>query len=254
MGSLGEKDPTAGGVFVPEQFTAQILDYALEDELIRPRATIWGMTTDKRHIPAWAGSDHTANLYGGFVAHWPAEGVADTETAPKTREIILEAEEVAIFTSVADKLIEDGLSVGAQLETALRRAIGWFLDMKFLTGSGAGVPLGILNDPAIISVAEEGGQAADTIMYENVVNMFGRCYPSCAKRATWLATIGAVPQLLTLTLPIGVGGTPVRVLNEANGTYSMLTRPIEFTEKLPALGDKGDIISASTTWDCGRSS
>ena len=30
----------------------------------------------------------------------------------------------------------------------------------------------------------------------------------------------------------------------ADGSFSMLTRPLLFTEKLPALGDEGDILLA----------
>jgi HK97 family phage major capsid protein len=39
-------------------------------------------------------------------------------------------------------------------------------------------------------------------------------------------------------------GQFVPVLREANGGWQLLTRPVLFTEKLPAVGDKGDILLA----------
>jgi HK97 family phage major capsid protein len=42
-----------------------------------------------------------------------------------------------------------------------------------------------------------------------------------------------------------VGGVPVPVLrDDGTGGFTILTRPVIFTEKVPALGDKGDIMLA----------
>ena len=54
----------------------------------------------------------------------------------------------------------------------------------------------------------------------------------------------AIPQLLELTIAVGSGGSVVPVLNERNGEFTMLTRPVVFTEKLPTLDTLGDIVLA----------
>jgi len=46
------------------------------------------------------------------------------------------------------------------------------MDYAFINGTGEGQPLGIINDPALITVDKEDSQAAATITYQNVVNMF----------------------------------------------------------------------------------
>jgi HK97 family phage major capsid protein len=43
---------------------------------------------------------------------------------------------------------------------------------------------------------------------------------------------------------LALGGEVIPVLNQTGGTFTILTRPVVFTEKLPALGTRGDILFA----------
>ena len=43
---------------------------------------------------------------------------------------------------------------------------------------------------------------------------------------------------------MGMGGNSIPVMSETNGKFTMLTRPVIFTEKTEPLGDKGDIVLA----------
>jgi len=53
-----------------------------------------------------------------------------------------------------------------------------------------------------------------------------------------------IPQLLTLSMAVGTGGDHIPVMTESNGQFSILTRPVIFTEKTETLGNKGDIMLA----------
>ena len=112
----------------------------------------------------------------------------------------------------------------------------------FLNGSGAQEPLGVLNCPSVISVDKEAAQANDTIVYENISNMFARMYPAGRSRAIWLANETTIPQLLSLTVDVGTSGEVIKVFNENNGNFSILGRPVVFTPNLPVLGDANDIV------------
>jgi len=118
------------------------------------------------------------------------------------------------------------------------------MDYAFINGTGAGQPLGIINDPALITVPKDKEQADRTITYNNVVNMFSRLAPSCFGNAVWLANPSVIPQLLTMTITIGTGGAQIPVFKEENGRFTLLGKEIIFTEKCPALGNKGDLILA----------
>src|SRR5262249_21731393 len=139
-----------------------------------------------------------------------------------------------------------------ELATTLAKAIGWYLDYAFLQGSGGAQPLGVLNDPALIVVNKESGQAANTITYENVKNMLNRLHPACQKNAVWGANVGARAQLLGLVQTVknvagteNVGGSGIPILREtADGDFTLMGLEVEFTEKTPALSSQGDLLLA----------
>ena len=128
--------------------------------------------------------------------------------------------------------------------TVLTAAAGWHLDYSFLRGTGAGQPRGLLNDPALVTVAKETGQGAVTIVYQNLTKMFARLHAASVGKAIWVCNPTCIPQLLELTISVGTGGTFIPAMTESAGQFTMLTRPVVFTEKLPTLGTVGDIILA----------
>lgn len=236
-------DQSLGGFAVPTQFAAMMADASLENEVIRPRASVWPMNSSTRRVPAWDGYDHSGGtLFGGFSAAWTGEGGSISETTGKLRLIELHARGLKLFTKSSNELLSDGLGFQQQLLRALANGMSWFLDDAFLNGDGAGKPLGILNDPAIVQQAKEAGQAADTIVYQNLTKMFSRMHPALLNQAIWIANPTTIPALTMLSIAVGTGGSHVPVLTEQAGELRILTRPVVFTEKLPVLGDAGDIL------------
>lgn len=240
-----------GGFLVPTQFAAQMLDASLESEIVRPRARIEPMDSRTKIIAGWDTQNHSSYI-GGFIGYWLDEGGSFNQQKGKTRNLTLNARKLGILAPVSNEIIADGGSFEQMLGGALISALGWYLDYAFLQGTGVGQPRGVLNDPALIAVAKESGQAADTIVYENLVKMFARVHPGSVGASVWVCNSTAIPQLLNLSVKIknvagteNVGGSHVPVLKEdGNGGFVMLTRPVIFTEKLPALGDQGDILLA----------
>lgn len=240
-----ESEGSSGGFFVPDQYAAEILDKALESEIVRPRAQVVPMTSVTRKVAGFDSLDNSSgSLYGAFTAQWLSESATITDQTPKVRAIELRARKLGLFVGSSNELIEDGASFETLLGAAMIAATGWHLDNSFLNGTGAGQPLGVLNDASLISIAKEVGQLADTILYENVVKMFSRLHPACVNNSVWVANPTTLPQLLQLTLGVGTAGVFLPAVREANGGYTLLTRPLLLTEKLPALGDKGDILLA----------
>ncbi|WP_349745381.1 phage major capsid protein, partial [Roseateles cavernae] len=83
-----------------------------------------------------------------------------------------------------------------------------------MNGSGVGQMLGILNSPALITVAAEGSQTADTIHADNIIKMWTRMPASARRRAVWLCNQDAEGQLMQLGSVVktaagtAVGGMP----------------------------------------------
>jgi HK97 family phage major capsid protein len=168
--------------------------------------------------------------------------------------ISLVSKKLALLGVSSNELLSDAANGGfeAIYGASMLAAISYFYDYYFLQGDGAGQPLGVLNDPSLIVVAKESGQAANTILYPNVVKMFARLHPACLSSAVWIANSTTIPQLLAMQNIVknvagteNVGGSAVAVVTQnGDGTLSMLTRPIIFTEKLPVLSSQGDLLLA----------
>jgi HK97 family phage major capsid protein len=66
--------------------------------------------------------------------------------------------------------------------------------------------------------------------------------PASLNRAVWIAGIDTFPQLATMALAVGTGGSAIWLNNGAQGPpMSILGRPVIFSEKVPAVGTVGDI-------------
>jgi len=242
--SMVEGIPEFGGYSVPEEYGAFLMDKSLESEIIRPRATVWGMGSETKKVPAFDGADRTNNLFGGISGEWLEEGQTGTRKTAQLRLIQLRAKKLACFSQASNELIADGMSFEEMLAGALIKGVGWYMDYSFINGTGEGQPLGILNDPALITVSKEQNQPAGSVHYNNVVSMFSRLAPSCFKNAVWLANPSVIPQLLTMTINIGTGGAQIPVFKEESNRFTLLGKEIIFTEKCPTLGSKGDLILA----------
>jgi HK97 family phage major capsid protein len=241
--TMGTTVPSEGGFACPEEFAAWLLDASLESEIIRPRATVWPMKSDVLKVPGWDAATHTSSLFGGLTATWLAELGASTEVFAKLRQIELNAKKLACFTAASNELVEDGIDFDKQISTALVKTIGWFLDYAFIAGTGGGQPLGIIGNPALVTVLKETGQKAATIVFENIVKMYSRLAVQCMGNAVWIASQTTVPQLLTMSLAVGTGGAPIQpAVLQQGGRFSLLGRELLFTEKVPALGSLGDLL------------
>jgi len=243
--TLSEGDDVLGGYLVAPQFAAKLLDTALETEIVRPRATVWPMKSSSLKVPGKQITSHATSI-SGVIAYWLAEKQSkDLDAESKFRLIQLIAKKLACYTKSSDELVADSeIPIAKVIGPAFVEAIGFYLDYAFFQGTGAGQPLGIINSPCLISVAKETGQAAATILWENIVKIWGSLHPAGQVRSVWCASQSTIPQLLTLSQAIGTGGTHYwPALREAKtGGMTLLTRPIIWTEKLPLLGQKGDIL------------
>jgi HK97 family phage major capsid protein len=240
---------SSGGAFVPEAYSAALLDRSLEAELIRPRATNFAMTTETLKIPAFDNYDQSSTLYGGFTAQWIKEGGAITLQTAKTRLMQLTAAKLALLGASSNELLADGNNFEAALSSAMIGALTWFFDYYFLRGDGAGQPLGILNDPALVTVTKDAAHSPGDagLVFGDIASMFSRLHPSCVENAVWIAHTTTIPKLLSMqyTAPINIGaGSQAVAVEGVGGQYKLLTKPVIFTSKTPTLGTKGDLILA----------
>lgn len=244
--------PADGGFLVPESLRSQLLQIALEMAVVRSRATVVPMDSARVPFPIIDVTSHVSSVFGGMIAYWGEESAALTDASPKFGRIELDAKKLTGLSVVPNELLQDSIiSFSALIERLWPLTLAFEEDSAFMTGTGAGQPLGFLGaaNPAAIAVSAEAGQAADTVLYENVVNMYARMLPSSINRAVWIISPDVIPQLFTMALNVGTGGSSILVANAAGpGPTTLFGRPIVITEKAGALGNRGDISFVDLTY------
>lgn len=240
-----ESIPSEGGFLVPEEFRGELLRMSLGDSIVRPRARVIPMASATLRFPKIDETSRVSSVFGGVVVYRTEEGAELAESAAAFGSIKLEATKQTALAHVTNELVRDWGAFGVFINEIFPEAISFYEDVDFLTASGAGEPLGALapQNSALIEVAKEGGQAASTIVWENVIKMYARMLPSSISRAVWIASPDTFAELATMALVVGTGGSAVWLV-DGTGTpvLTLLGRPVIMTEKAPAaLGTKGDL-------------
>jgi HK97 family phage major capsid protein len=237
--------PSEGGFLIPETLRSELLSVSLETAVVRPRARVIPMETLRVPFPAIDSTSNVSSVYGGVVGYWTEEGAALTASQAAFSRIVLDAKKLTAYTEVPNELISDSaISFQTFIDGIFPEALGFYEDYAFLRGSGVGEPLGVLDDnnTATIVVTAESGQPADTIVWENIVKMYSRMLPGSHNRAVWVVSPGTFPELATMALSVGTGGSAIWLTNGAEGApMTILGRPVIVSEKAAALGDQGDI-------------
>lgn len=244
-----EAVPSEGGFLVQTDYSTELLGLMHEmGEIVRR----------VRDIPISSNSngiklpviDETSRAggsrFGGIASHWAQEGGTVAESRPKFASIELKLNKVMGVGYATEELLNDAAALESVYRTAFSEEMTFTVEDAYMNGDGAGKPLGYLNSPALITVDPESGQAADTIVAMNVLNMMARLPTRSMRNAVWLTTQDALPQLWSMTMPgsnyhmfapPGINGNV-----EANAPAgTLLGRPVIPVEYSAKLGDAGDL-------------
>ena len=242
-----------GGFTIPEQYVSSIFDTALESEIVRPRARVFPVEYETLNVTGLELEDHTGGVLAGLGIEWLAEGQKGSKQKPKFKKVKITPVKGMIYVDASTELAEDSPTFESDLFGQMARSTAFGFDEAFLWGNGVGQPLGIFNSGALITATPVGSQETDTITYVNVLAMAARLTPGSWNRAVFVASQTTLPQLLKLqfqqTTDAGAlisdqsVSAPVFRIN-ADGSYSLLGRPLILSEKMKTLGDLGDILLA----------
>jgi HK97 family phage major capsid protein len=237
--------PDAGGYLMPSEFSAALISNAIGADPLLTGMFNFPMSTGTAKLPYIKGFDQSGNLvYGGIKWYWKAEGAQATASEPKFGEFSMTLHELMGLCKVSRTLMEySPVSVGAMLQAGFADGLNAMLNNAIVRGTGAGQPLGILNSPALISVAKETGQGAATIITENTTKMLQRFYAKGG--GVWLVNRDCLTQLITMSVAVGTGGGPIFIpgnsaANRPNDT--LWGYPILYFDHCSTLGTEGDIL------------
>ena len=233
-----------GGFLVQQDFSTDLLQLAHDQAILRPRTRRLPLGPRSNGIKLNAikeTSRATGSRYGGVRVWWTAEGEQKQDSKLKLRQMELKLHKLAGILYATDELLEDAPALEGVIKDAFSEEFSFVIDDAIFEGDGAGKPLGIMNSAALVSVAKEAAQTADTVVIENIVKMWSRLWSRSRRNAIWTINQQIEPQLYTMK----IGDTPIYV--PAGGASAapyatLLGRPLVPTEFNSQLGDKGDIV------------
>ena len=196
--TLQEMEDPDGGYLVPEEFRAVMVMYDAESAIVWPRATIWPMGTDKLGMPKLAQrpdgiENDNYDHFAGVVFTWTDEGGTKTETEPSFEFIELIAHELSGYTAVTNILIDDSaINLMNFLTQLFRSAWVWQTDKSFIRQDGANKPLGVVQDPLILTVNR---QTAGTVTYTDLNEMWRMLPAPFDSGAVWFMNKNVVSDI-----------------------------------------------------------
>lgn len=244
---LGTIVDNEGGFLVPETISSTILQKSHSEGQLLSRcqpvpitvgnSTKWNAVTEN--------SRASGSRYGGITVGRVAEGGQISGTKPKTERVALELKKTAALVYLTDELMEDGPQMRTLTESLVPKAITFSTEEEIIHGLGGTQMEGILNTPSLIEVSKETGQAAATVLFENITKMWSRLDVNSRNNAVWFINQDVEPALDFLALPVGTGGIPVYM--PANGVADtpfgrLKGRPVVSIEHCQTLGTVGDIL------------
>jgi HK97 family phage major capsid protein len=179
---------------------------------------------------------------GGVLGYWVDEGEAPTVSNTKLARIEMKLRKVGAFGVMTDELIADAAALGGELQRAFADELIFQVENKVYRGNGANAPQGFLNAPCLVSVTKETGQAAATIVNNNLVKMWARMPARSKRNAVWFVNVDCGPQLHVLSESLGTGGIAARFVGYGpDGTMTIFGRPVIEVEYAESIGTVGDI-------------
>lgn len=238
-----------GGFLIPAEFRESIMKLVEgEDSLL----SMADASTTARNAVSQPVDKTTPWGSSGIQVYWEGEGQAASASGAKFEQTTLRLNKLFARIDASDELLDDAPQLESYLRVKTPEVMTSVINLAMVQGNGVGKPLGFMNSPALVTVAAETSQPADTIHHRNLVKMMGRMYAPSWPRATWLMhqdvwaqlpllsfrDVGAYPSTATGTAvpaympPSGIAGAPYGTL---------FGRPIKLLEAMETIGDLGDI-------------
>lgn len=243
---MNEGDGTAadGAYAVPVDYANEIFTVISSEEKFLDRCTNITTNTNQFKLPIDSLTTIGTNaINGGFVS---ADGVAASVTgAGALNQISFNLHKYISLVSVTDELLDDN---NVALSSWLTLKAGYDLDYKVNQGIVQGISnggTGFVGHASAVSIAKESGQAAASVVLNNIAKMYAAFYRTpfaSQKSVCWIIGYPVLEQLLTMTDPSGKNVYFPAMSSVAFAPYgTLLGIPVIPTFHASALGTAGDI-------------
>lgn len=229
-----------GGVLVPVEYVATVIEFATQQSPILSQLWRLPMNSNTLKIPRLAQA--AGSYFGGITLYWTDEAAAKQKTKPQLEQLTFTANKLIGLIHLTDELIADSMINIINYITGLfTRAFQYEMERVVIAGSGTGQPLGIVNDPSVNIVART---TAATVDYQDVINLDSSLDENF-RDLTWITRKVTQNTLMALRdlnqRPIFLADYAVFSGKPVSGK-TMISYPVQMTRNCPALGAQGDLI------------
>lgn len=241
---MSEGSGADGGFAVQTDFAGMLMDTAVKEDPLLSLVDTYGVSAGSNSVE-WVEIDEkgdvSTTVFGGVQVYWDGEAGEVTAAKPALKTKKLDLVKLMGMAYATYELNQDSNFVEQLYSRAFQVAIRKKLAAAIFSGTGVGMPLGILNSPALVSVSKESGQVASTINWENISKMYHRALDKSGM--IWAMHPDAHGQLDFLEFAVGTGGVPVYLPATQQGTVDMMRgKRIVESDNCSALGTAGDIL------------
>lgn len=240
LGHEGEK----GGFFLPTA-VAKPLKEALVGQMSLLEFCDTDTDIDSYTFEVPVEDDQDWDTTRGPQAAPVAEGATTGYTDISLDKRALQLGKVQVKVKVTDELMKTVSTLSRWLNRKASRRMAWKISNMIARGTGVNQPLGFLNSGALVTVAAEGSQAADTINAENITKMIAANSSSeeAFENLLFLMHPELVPQadLLTVKATSEVFGAQAQSPRARPGR-SLFGVPYRTHQICNRAGDLGDIM------------
>jgi HK97 family phage major capsid protein len=248
---LSESVMADGGYLVQQDFSNALMQktYQIGQVLQRiNKLQISGTANGMKINAIKENSRVNGSRWGGVQGFW--QGEADTKIAskPEFRQIDLNLRKLTGICYATDESLQDATGLESIINQAFPLEFQFKLEDAIINGTGAGMPLGIMNGGSLVTVAIEATQTianTATFLATNLAKMWARLYAPSQPNAVWLINQDLLAKLYVATL----GGTSaVSGIFIAPGRFNetpfatIFGRPVIPVEYAQAEGTPGDIL------------
>lgn len=243
---MGIGQDSDGGFMIPEQYAQGIVTRAFEGGAILSRVNRIPVSGNQYHMNLVDESSRaTGSRWGGIRGFWIGENDSPTASKPKIRRATLDVtKKLGVLAYVSEEQLEDAPATDAMLTQAFTEEVTFLTEQAIWEGTGAGQPLGIMNSTALVTVAAEGAQTADTFNAQNAVKMNARLWSRSQGNAAWFIQQQNLAQLPLMTIGQQPVYLPPTGLAGSSPFGTLLGKPVFVVEYASAIGDLGDIVLA----------
>lgn len=243
---MNEGIGTEGGFAVQTDFAGFLMESAAKAGNILPLLDRYEISSNANSVK-WVETDESnvsTTVFGGVQVYWASEASAVNASKPVLQEKELKLEKLMGIAYATYELDSDSNFISQLYSRSFSLGIQRVLEAAVVSGDGKGKPIGLLISGSKVAVSKESGQAAATILWDNISKMYNRALnKDQISSFVWLAHPDCAEQFDFLQFPIGTGGVPVYLPAAQVGSVATLKgRPVVESDHCSALGTEGDIM------------